>query len=639
MAKGKKPRLNPGDVVGGRYRITGVVGRGGFGAVYSATQLDTGAEVALKVLLKSVSAAKVDAKRFKREAALVQKLQHPNVVQLLDFGYTENDESYIAFELLRGTALSKVLKADPKLPLYRASQISRDVLGALAAAHTIGVIHRDIKPGNVFLLEGSDVAKVLDFGIAKAMTGEEAGGTQLTEAGQMIGTPQYMAPEQVRGTGIFPSTDVYSLGLLFAEMIAGHRIVKGNSLIDIYMMHISPDPLPLPPSVVDSPVGAIIEKAVRKVPDERFATASEMLGALDRALPGLPGGAARPTGISGTHPAVRGPQPSDVEPSAISGAAALKSMAPSMAAPVGRPAPALDTGTIQMDRPDLEAARERLARAVAAQPKATTPLSREVVAAASAAGASASSSSIESSSISSSSLPAPASFSAPSSGSGSVSSHPAPSSGPPRSGGASDSLEATVDMSSPEIAAIARMSVGRGPISSISPLSSDPPPAFASPAPPPAPEAKASSDNARVAYVLLVVALLLATGVGIWWWATAEGARHQIAPRAYRVARMRATARMTDASLCIAATSPRGTQRASSASLAGASRRSRAMKAKRTSKWRWGGSLFRAGIAWTSTSKIPGRQSSSSVSPTSSATSRRAACSTLVSSGSMCPPG
>ncbi|MCA9622938.1 MAG: serine/threonine protein kinase, partial [Myxococcales bacterium] len=189
MAKGKKPRLNPGDVVGGRYRITGVVGRGGFGAVYSATQLDTGAEVALKVLLKSVSAAKVDAKRFKREAALVQKLQHPNVVQLLDFGYTENDESYIAFELLRGTALSKVLKADPKLPLYRASQISRDVLGALAAAHTIGVIHRDIKPANL-LLTAEERIKIADFGIARLF-----GSSQLTSAGGVLGTADYMSPE------------------------------------------------------------------------------------------------------------------------------------------------------------------------------------------------------------------------------------------------------------------------------------------------------------------------------------------------------------------------------------------------------------------------------------------------------------
>ncbi|HZO15410.1 MAG TPA: serine/threonine-protein kinase, partial [Polyangiaceae bacterium] len=146
MTKRRKPKLNPGELVGERYRIDGVVGQGGFGAVYRATQLETGISVALKVLIKNLSTAGTDFKRFQREASLVQKLRHPNVVQLLDYGQTERGESFIAFELLEGRALSVMLKQDGKLPLPRAGRIAREVLSALEAAHALGIIHRDIKP-------------------------------------------------------------------------------------------------------------------------------------------------------------------------------------------------------------------------------------------------------------------------------------------------------------------------------------------------------------------------------------------------------------------------------------------------------------------------------------------------------------
>src|SRR4030095_10685753 len=211
VTKKRKPKLSPGELGGDRTRIDGVVGQGGFGAVYRATQLDTGLAVALKVLIKNFTTAGTDFKRFQREAALVQKLKHPNVVELLDYGQTDKGQSFIAFELLHGRSLSVVLKEGGKLPRERAARITRDVLSALEAAHALGIIHRDIKPQNIFLCEGTDLTKVLDFGIAKAVTGEEAGLTQLTEAGQMIGTPHYMAPEQVRGAGIYPATDLYSL--------------------------------------------------------------------------------------------------------------------------------------------------------------------------------------------------------------------------------------------------------------------------------------------------------------------------------------------------------------------------------------------------------------------------------------------
>jgi serine/threonine-protein kinase len=281
----KTPRLEEGDVVADRYRIDGIVGRGGFGAVYQATQIDTGISVALKILLKNFSSSKTDSKRFRREASLVQKLQHPNVVALLDFGETDRGQPYIAFELLEGEALGKVLKESGRLPLWRASQITRDVLSALEAAHALGVIHRDIKPQNIFLCAGTRGTKVLDFGIAKTVTDEAAGATQLTEAGQMIGTPHYMAPEQVRGAGIYPATDLYSLGLLMAEMLTGTRVVRGNALIDVYLQHITPGAIQFDPEVQRSVLAPIILRATAKDLDERYRSASEMLTDLDAAVP------------------------------------------------------------------------------------------------------------------------------------------------------------------------------------------------------------------------------------------------------------------------------------------------------------------------------------------------------------------
>lgn len=287
VAKAHKPRLSPGDVVAGRYLIDGVVGRGGFGAVYRAIQTDTGVPVALKVLLKNFSTAQKDFKRFIREAALVQRLQHPNVVALLDYGQTDKGQPYIAFELLQGIALRSVLKERGAVPLDGVVRVTRDVLSALETAHGLGIIHRDVKPANVFICDDGNT-KVLDFGIAKAVVGEDAGATQLTEAGQMIGTPQYMAPEQVRGTGVYPATDLYALGLLAAEMITGVRVVKGAALIDVYMQHINNAPLDLPPEVRASPLGPIVERATAKAIEARYKSASEMLADLERAFPSAP---------------------------------------------------------------------------------------------------------------------------------------------------------------------------------------------------------------------------------------------------------------------------------------------------------------------------------------------------------------
>ncbi len=290
----RKTKLKNGDVVDAQYRIEGVVGKGGFGAVYKATQLSSGRSVALKILLANYSSGETDAKRFQREASLVQKLQHPSVVELIDFGHTESGVPYIAFELLQGEALGKHLTTHGALSLERTVEIGRSVLGALDAAHSLGIVHRDIKPQNIYLVSDAS-AKVLDFGIAKALKGEESQATQLTESGQMIGTPHYMAPEQVRGTDVGPTTDLYALGLLLAEMLTGGRVITGDSLIDVYMTHISEDALPFSKEVIDSPIGPVIRKAAAKIVESRYGSAAEMLAALDEAVGGAPGARAEAT--------------------------------------------------------------------------------------------------------------------------------------------------------------------------------------------------------------------------------------------------------------------------------------------------------------------------------------------------------
>ncbi len=287
MNRRPKPRQATGDIIAERYRIDGVVGTGGFGAVYQATQLDTDRRVALKVLHSRFCTNPTDARRFQREAALVQQVTDPHIVQLLDFGQTKSGSPFIAFELLRGRALSRVLKREGPLTVDRTANIARHVLRALQAAHEFGVIHRDIKPANIFLCEQDgayDVAKVLDFGVAKALTGEESQATQLTKDGQMVGTPNYMAPEQVRALDVGPESDLYASGLVMAEMLMGKRLVAPTEAIRAYMAQISKEPHELPDVVRNSALGPVIAQAIAKPVQARFGSARAMLKALDQAV-------------------------------------------------------------------------------------------------------------------------------------------------------------------------------------------------------------------------------------------------------------------------------------------------------------------------------------------------------------------
>jgi serine/threonine-protein kinase len=279
--------VGAGQVVAGRYRIDGVVGEGGFGAVYRATQLNLGRTVALKVLLPDLVAHAEMEKRFWREAELAQRLEHPNTVRLFDFGRSDDGIPFIAFELLKGQPLDKLLAATGPLPAARVARIATQALKSLMEAHSLGIVHRDIKPANVFLCDYSgepDFVKVLDFGIAKALDDGKPGGRGgLTRVGTAVGTPNYMAPEQVGGGAIGPSTDLYSLGLVMSELLTGQVVFKGDSAVQICMEQVSNAPVPHPPDVLKSPLGPIIHRATQKAPERRYASAAEMLREVEAA--------------------------------------------------------------------------------------------------------------------------------------------------------------------------------------------------------------------------------------------------------------------------------------------------------------------------------------------------------------------
>jgi hypothetical protein len=281
------PRAS-GEIFAGRYRILSLLGKGGFGAVYDAERTDGGGRVALKLLHARHTTRGVEYKRFQREAAVLQRLRHPNVVEILDFGHSDEGLPYIAFELLVGVALAEELRASA-MPLGRATDIARQVTRALVAAHAMGVVHRDVKPANIFLGAASGPApgdgggvKVLDFGIAKALEGDTTMAGTLTATGQMVGTPYYMSPEQVRGGEVDERADQYSLGAVISEMVSGERLVRGESEIEVYMVHIGDAPLALPAAVGDSPLGPIVARAVSKRPEHRFASAAALLEALEQ---------------------------------------------------------------------------------------------------------------------------------------------------------------------------------------------------------------------------------------------------------------------------------------------------------------------------------------------------------------------
>jgi serine/threonine-protein kinase len=266
--------LASGTLFAGRYRIRSLLGKGGMGNVYRAEHLGLGKDVALKVLGRLSQDLEL---RFEREAHAIARLDHPGCVRILDHGEDEHGVQFIAMELLEGPTLFQAIAGDT-ISVPRALHVAKSVLSALAHAHASGVIHRDVKPENIMLVTKSSLRVVLiDFGLA-ALRDAPA----LTGAGMAMGSPSYIAPERLWGKPHDARSDLYAVGVVLYEMIAGLRPVLGATPEEIMaaVMHRPPRPLRVLAPDVSPALDAVIRRALAKDPDRRFPDAEAMLSAL-----------------------------------------------------------------------------------------------------------------------------------------------------------------------------------------------------------------------------------------------------------------------------------------------------------------------------------------------------------------------
>jgi len=271
-------------VYSGRYELTHLVARGGMAQVYRAMDRQLDRPVALKVLFPELSVDKTFVERFRREAQAAANLSHPNIVPVFDWG--EDDGTYfIVMEFVDGRPLSAVLRDPQRLPPGQIAQIGASVAAALAFAHRHGVVHRDVKPGNVLITPEGEV-KVTDFGIARAVNTEES----LTQTGAVMGTAAYFSPEQAEGKGVDARSDIYSLGVVLYEMAVGRPPFSGDSPVAVASKHVRDAPM-TPREVnpaVPAALEAVIMKAMAKNPDARYASAEEFRADLLRFADGRP---------------------------------------------------------------------------------------------------------------------------------------------------------------------------------------------------------------------------------------------------------------------------------------------------------------------------------------------------------------
>jgi eukaryotic-like serine/threonine-protein kinase len=270
----------------GRYRIVRKLGAGGMADVYLAEDQELGRRVAIKILNGRHANDDQFIERFRREAKNAAALNHPNIVSIYDRGNAE-DTYYIAMEYLDGRTLKELIVGHGQAPVRVAVEYARQILSALRFAHRHGIVHRDIKPHNV-LVDREGRVKVTDFGIARAGT------SQMTETGSIVGTAQYLSPEQARGGEVDQRSDLYSLGVVLYELLTGKTPFEGDTPVEIAMKHLSNTPQTPSELRPDIPpeLDMVILRALAKDPDERYQSADEMEGDLDRVARGAPVAAA-----------------------------------------------------------------------------------------------------------------------------------------------------------------------------------------------------------------------------------------------------------------------------------------------------------------------------------------------------------
>jgi serine/threonine-protein kinase len=319
VESGDDPML--GRTVAGRFTVVARLGGGSMGTVYRARQEAMGRDVALKILRQDRAFDSQAKARFEREARANSVLVSPHTVTAFDFGEAEDGSLYLAMEMLEGESLGQRIRREGRVPPREAVRVAREAASSLAEAHKKGIIHRDIKPDNVFLTrapgpnggEPAIVTKVLDFGIAKMLREEQGVSALETQAGTVFGTPRYMSPEQAQGKPLDARSDLYSLGVILYQMLAGRPPFEDEDAVVVMARHIKSPPPPFSESAPDLQIPGALEGVVRRAlskdPDDRPRTAEHFVIELDAAMSGWVAGAARPSGDNAPTeqvPSIRG---------------------------------------------------------------------------------------------------------------------------------------------------------------------------------------------------------------------------------------------------------------------------------------------------------------------------------------------
>jgi eukaryotic-like serine/threonine-protein kinase len=283
-----------GQVVADRYHIIKKLGEGGMGTVYLGEHVKMGRKSAIKVMTQAMSNDPDAVSRFNREAANASRLSHPNICQVYDFGETTDGLIYLAMEFIEGRSLSGLVESEGALPPARAASIVKQAADALQVAHDQTIVHRDIKPDNIMVIQakdGSDVVKVVDFGIAKAVAGDETG-QKVTKTGLVVGTPEYMSPEQLSGDKLDGRSDIYSLALVLYKLLTGVLPFQADTAQETMIKRLTDDPEPLavarPDIAFPEGLQAVMDRALARTVDQRYGSAAEFGRDLAAAVAALP---------------------------------------------------------------------------------------------------------------------------------------------------------------------------------------------------------------------------------------------------------------------------------------------------------------------------------------------------------------
>jgi tRNA A-37 threonylcarbamoyl transferase component Bud32/tetratricopeptide (TPR) repeat protein len=287
------PLTRIAEVIDGRYRLLEFVGQGGMGNVYRAEHTTIRKSVALKLLHPSLATVPEIRSRFEREAFAIGRIDHPNCVDVNDFGELADGSLFLVMEFLKGESVADLLERERPLQSLRAVHIMRHLLRGLGHAHRAGIVHRDVKPENIFLVQSEDdplIAKLLDFGIAKVLDDTSGAREKLTQAGITFGTPTYISPEQALGDPADPRSDLYAATVVLYEMLTGSPPFSSDDKMELLAMHAGRKPPPLrevyPAGHFSAELEAIVARGLAKRADDRFARADELIDALDGLGPG-----------------------------------------------------------------------------------------------------------------------------------------------------------------------------------------------------------------------------------------------------------------------------------------------------------------------------------------------------------------